>query len=506
MPKASNTARSSKSQKPRSETFVWSIATTEHALQLANEDRNSIVLRGKQSSQGTMGETKKTVSERIASEVMPELYAKDPIGVGKKVWSKLDSLIKEYRVQAKRLTSTGSGIGDDSLSGKESGAEEMPQEHGPGLQQVQLSYYIKPDGPDDSTPDGAKNIWASATEKIKQDFRWFPKMHAILCTRPNSVPIAVTTGLGPTGPQMVFHQPPSESHLSPPWDLDEIESATDPGDHLTGTQAVTGMTSHHLRRFDSDASFYIFPPDELDPPPVAHTASTKTAPTIKKEPRAVATTLPDGLDGPGRAQPPRKEPEAKSEKKRRPRESKNAAEVQASGSGPSSHSTVPSSSKRKVDDPFFTFSSRAIMSAAISALGLGKEHFLQQEHEIKVKYGMVDAASTPPVLPAMDPAPTHLSGQASQVNHAQLGLGAMVLKHEPSPDFIDLTADSDPATPPRTVDSEPFDDFGISDDHFRFPNFAFNFPAPVHAPDSTRVTNALEFNLFVGGPADTNDA
>jgi hypothetical protein len=34
-------------------------------------------------------------------------------------------------------------------------------------------------------------------------------MHSILSTRPNQVPIAITTGIGPAGPSTVLHQAPS---------------------------------------------------------------------------------------------------------------------------------------------------------------------------------------------------------------------------------------------------------------------------------------------------------
>lgn len=39
-------------------------------------------------------------------------------------------------------------------------------------------------------------------------FPFFPRLHQLLCTRPNSIPPAITTGIGPAGREVVYLQPP----------------------------------------------------------------------------------------------------------------------------------------------------------------------------------------------------------------------------------------------------------------------------------------------------------
>jgi hypothetical protein len=58
------------------------------------------------------------------------------------------------------------------------------------------------------------------------EFKWLPHLHQILSTRPNQIPIAITTGIGPAGPSTVLHQRPSPVN-SEPW---EIEGASDADD------------------------------------------------------------------------------------------------------------------------------------------------------------------------------------------------------------------------------------------------------------------------------------
>lgn len=48
-------------------------------------------------------------------------------------------------------------------------------------------------------------------DDITKGFPQFPQMHRLLSLRPNQVPIAITTALGPSGPTTVFHQPPSDA-------------------------------------------------------------------------------------------------------------------------------------------------------------------------------------------------------------------------------------------------------------------------------------------------------
>jgi predicted small lipoprotein YifL len=51
-------------------------------------------------------------------------------------------------------------------------------------------------------------LFLCVTEQIESEFPFFPCLHAILAARPNVVPIAITTGVGPCGRKTVFYQPP----------------------------------------------------------------------------------------------------------------------------------------------------------------------------------------------------------------------------------------------------------------------------------------------------------
>ncbi|EUC53977.1 SNF2 family amino-terminal protein, partial [Rhizoctonia solani AG-3 Rhs1AP] len=134
-------------------------------------------------------------------------------GAGRKAQSKFDSLSSIYRAKRKQLTATGGGVGNESLSGDEGGED--------ALRHVELDYYIPPEGPNQSTPNRVLSIW----DKITSEFKWFPQMHKLFSARPNQVPIAVTTGVGPTGPQTVLHQSPPRA---PSLEWDDCESDPDP--------------------------------------------------------------------------------------------------------------------------------------------------------------------------------------------------------------------------------------------------------------------------------------
>src|SRR5882762_6598799 len=47
-------------------------------------------------------------------------------------------------------------------------------------------------------------------EQIERQFPFFPRLHAIMASRPNVTPIAVTTGVGPNGCKTVYYQDPNE--------------------------------------------------------------------------------------------------------------------------------------------------------------------------------------------------------------------------------------------------------------------------------------------------------
>jgi len=121
----------------------------------------------------------------------------------------LSRLEKVYKQHAKRLTITGEGIDPDAEDGSDSQT---------------CSYFIEAGGPDESTPEQAKNIWGQCIliflllssffiilDDIVSQFPFFPELHQIWATKPNKNPIAVTTGVGPLGKRTWIMQPLSSS-------------------------------------------------------------------------------------------------------------------------------------------------------------------------------------------------------------------------------------------------------------------------------------------------------
>ena len=49
------------------------------------------------------------------------------------------------------------------------------------------------------------------TDEIHQEFPWFGALHRILSSRPNVTPPAIITGVGPTGREIIYNDPPPPS-------------------------------------------------------------------------------------------------------------------------------------------------------------------------------------------------------------------------------------------------------------------------------------------------------
>ncbi|KAG9088189.1 hypothetical protein FS749_002366 [Ceratobasidium sp. UAMH 11750] len=192
-----------KRRAPTSKPISWTDEMKIHILQESDKEENRIVLRGKKdSSENTSGESKTTVYRRIAKEVIPEVYNRDPIDAGSKVMNQYNALVTLYSRLSKELTKTGNGVGGDV------------DEKSDGVRQLELDNYIPAGGPTEATSENAVNTWNALCEKCA----FFPLLHELLSTRPSQVPIATTTGIGPSGPQTVLFQPPSPSS-SPDWNF-----------------------------------------------------------------------------------------------------------------------------------------------------------------------------------------------------------------------------------------------------------------------------------------------
>ncbi|KAG6904569.1 hypothetical protein DXG01_009009 [Tephrocybe rancida] len=134
------------------------------------------------------GDHKIQVYKRVAEKVLPGIFTSDQGTSASRVKSKWESLHKTHSFHARRLYQTGGGIQDGAM--KETDEFSV--------------CYIPPEGPDQSATVEAQNIW----DEINKDFPFFPNLHRFLSTRPNVTPIAVTTGVGPSGGKTVHYQAP----------------------------------------------------------------------------------------------------------------------------------------------------------------------------------------------------------------------------------------------------------------------------------------------------------
>ncbi|KAF8074111.1 hypothetical protein FPV67DRAFT_1650802 [Lyophyllum atratum] len=174
--------------------LTWALLT-----ELEVEKNYKVIFGKKDKSENTSGETKVTVFKRIGEKILPELFAVDPTVIADRVKSKVESLVRTYRKHHKKLWQTGGGVQAD---GDDDEPSQEPSQEGA------LDFYIPPTGPDESTPAAAKNLW----EQIEKEFPLFPRLHVILSTRPNVVPIVVTTALVPEGHSAVtWYQAPGDS-------------------------------------------------------------------------------------------------------------------------------------------------------------------------------------------------------------------------------------------------------------------------------------------------------
>ncbi|RXW12065.1 hypothetical protein EST38_g13789 [Candolleomyces aberdarensis] len=162
----------------------------------------------------TTGDSKANVCKRLAEAIFPEECKIDAVGMGKRVKAKIEALFKEYKKHSARLRLTGEGVMGHGDGENDPDPSRVPDDSTTG---TRLDFYIHANGPDENTPERAKNIW----DEITATFPFFPHLHQSLGTRPNVGPIVVATPLGPNGGQTVWLQPPTgnntvnESNIDP---------------------------------------------------------------------------------------------------------------------------------------------------------------------------------------------------------------------------------------------------------------------------------------------------
>ncbi|KAG6878044.1 hypothetical protein C0992_008712 [Termitomyces sp. T32_za158] len=224
---------------------------------------NYKVLFGKKDkTENTSGETKVTVYKHIGQKILPELFDLDAGTVADRIKSKIESLTKMYRKQHSKIYQTGGGI--------QSERDENQPESQSNSQETILDYYIPSTGPDEMTPIKIKNLW----KQIEAEFLFFPRLYNIFSTRPNVVPIAVTTALGPNGCSTVWYQDPG------------CDDSTSAAPALPEVPRHQGSTPSPVltpqRSFGSDILSSINLPIDLSP------ESSPTKPTHNAKPLSVS--------------------------------------------------------------------------------------------------------------------------------------------------------------------------------------------------------------------------
>ncbi|KAH8113262.1 hypothetical protein DFH11DRAFT_1601060 [Phellopilus nigrolimitatus] len=215
----------------------WSHASHFLTWQLIAElesTENRKILCGKEVGEKSNGERKVAACRRIGEKLLPQLAQTNVAATGDKIKKKIDSLFKTYREHDMLLQQTGQGVGAE---GQDSGVDQVS------------SCYVGKDGPDITTTREARNIW----EQITKSFPFFPSLHRLLSTRPNSCPPAVAMGVGPGGRKITYFQPPANYHPNEAADIHDdhlIDPALEPPEslesHFTLPRSILGERSSNV--------------------------------------------------------------------------------------------------------------------------------------------------------------------------------------------------------------------------------------------------------------------
>ncbi|KAF5340834.1 hypothetical protein D9758_017069 [Tetrapyrgos nigripes] len=164
----------------------WSVEDTWQLITEIRKKSNFQVLFGPEVGENTSGDSKAIVLKGIGEVLFPEAYQTNQKRAGDRVKHRIDYLRKNFKECARCLKKTGEG--------------------------VQGLYQIAPDGPDHDTDRRAVNIW----EEIECEFVYFPELWKMWSTKPNLLPICVTTAVGPHGLETVLVQSFNTPYPPPP--------------------------------------------------------------------------------------------------------------------------------------------------------------------------------------------------------------------------------------------------------------------------------------------------
>ncbi|KIJ91420.1 hypothetical protein K443DRAFT_68658, partial [Laccaria amethystina LaAM-08-1] len=136
--------------------LIWEFITE------CEKDVNYKVLFGKKKTgENTSGDSKITMFKCIAKVIMPDIFAVNGTTVGNQLKGQLKRLTKTYRKHTARLQQTGGGLEDENCV-------DSQEEHMKSCKELG-------DGPNDTTPVDALNLW----QQIEKDFKFFPHLHKV---------------------------------------------------------------------------------------------------------------------------------------------------------------------------------------------------------------------------------------------------------------------------------------------------------------------------------------
>ncbi|KAG2357618.1 hypothetical protein BDR07DRAFT_1297277 [Suillus spraguei] len=139
--------------------IVWTDDLVWQLLAQIKLSENRVVLPGKRKKGENMsGDSKVMVYQHMAAAIFLQLHSQNAVAMGDRLTILL-SLMKKYKVHARRLRTTGEGIQSDANSNVSD--NEF------------FKCYVPADGPDATTFPKAQCIW----DEIVEQFKFFPVLH-----------------------------------------------------------------------------------------------------------------------------------------------------------------------------------------------------------------------------------------------------------------------------------------------------------------------------------------
>ncbi|KAF6746271.1 hypothetical protein DFP72DRAFT_1076477 [Ephemerocybe angulata] len=254
--------------------LTWALIT-----EMEKEPYRSTFFGKSSKAENTKGVSKVKVCQQIAQAVIPHVHTINAKTAGNRVSTKIDCTRIKHSASAKPV---GGLRLEKGQLGEAAGGNDA------------LDFYIGADGPNSDTPAHAQNLW----QEINSAFPFFGRLHRQTATRPNVVPIVVTTGVGPHGSQSLWLQPRNQgavnnlsSQAAPALDDNLSSQALDNFLGINTTKTLgQGAPLSRSSLFSSVHSESQAPPPPLSQlPPSAQ--SSKRPPKLSTQARAAADKI-----------------------------------------------------------------------------------------------------------------------------------------------------------------------------------------------------------------------